>query len=76
MKRWYTNDDIRSAGLVWLSRRDVIEKLLLHDNRHLSDVDVKALVGGCHLYSSCSDEMFDQLVAEIDRREARSRRAA
>lgn len=76
MRKWYTDDDIRSAGLVWLSRRDVIEKLLLHENRHLSSTDVRAIVGGCNLYSACSDEMFDQLVAEVERREARSQEVA
>lgn len=76
MRRLYQKDDLLSASLVWYSRRQVIEQVLLHENPHLSDTDVKAIMQGCLLYSTCSEELFDQLAAEADARQARVQEAA
>ena len=61
----HTKDDLRAASIVWIERRHAIQKLLLKENPHLSEVDVVSIVQGCCLYATCGDDLFEQVTAGV-----------
>jgi hypothetical protein len=70
MRKLHLPNDLHAAALIWMSRLNVIEQLLLRENRHLSDADIRSIISGCRLYATCHDDLFDQLAAEVEARQA------
>ena len=55
-------DDLLRASMVWISRGDQIKQVLTAAMPHLSLIDIDIIVSGCRLYTTCDDELFEQVV--------------
>ena len=64
MRVIHLNEDLRSAGLVWLDRRVDIEAILQREYPELDMGLLRSIVSGCQLYTTCRDEFFSSIVDE------------
>lgn len=60
----HLEDDLRSAGLVWLDRRAEIETILQREYPNLDLGTLRSIVSGCQLYTTCRDAFFESIVEE------------
>jgi len=65
MSHLYSNEHLHGASLVWIERREAIKARLIKEHPHLDPIDIESIVGGCALYSSCHEELFQKVTAEV-----------
>lgn len=60
----HLDTDLRSAGLVWLDRRQDIETILQREYPNLDVGLLRSIVSGCQLYTTCRDQFFESILEE------------
>lgn len=60
----HLDTDLRSAGLVWMDRRQDIETILQREYPNLDVGLLRSIVSGCQLYTTCRDQFFESILEE------------
>lgn len=58
--RLYSKDDLHTAALVCMDRREVVLQELLKQFRHLSGDDIKSVVRNAEFLYTCNEAMFNE----------------
>lgn len=58
--RLYGKDDLHTAAMVCMDRREVVLRELLNQFRHLSDQDIRSVVRNAEFLYTCNEAMFNE----------------